>query len=183
MGRTSGEKEMNELISPEYLDQLVKLHSTRQWGVSGHSHAPYVDWYMRALGAKTVLDYGCGRGTLKQALLDKNKRLREHHIQEYDPAFPGKSTPPVPADLLVANDVLEHIEPDKLEATLKYMRSLAIVGAYFTICTNLSKVSLPDGRNAHLIVEPQMFWMRELKKAGFSVINVRRIKGLWVRAR
>lgn len=168
------------MISEAYLEQISRLHRIRLWGSSGYSHAPVVADYCQELKAKTVLDFGCGRATLKKTLLDLDPYLS---ILEYDPAIPGKDKPPEPADLLVANDVLEHIEPQYLDETLKYIRSLAIKGAYFTIALTPSKVSLPDGRNAHLIIEPAEFWLENLMEAGFTIVRSEMRKGLWVWAK
>lgn len=167
------------MISPEYLDQIKKLHGTRLWGASGYSHAPIVAKYRKELSAKTVLDFGCGTGTLKSALLT-DPTIKEEWIFEYDPAIEGKNQLPEPADLLVANDVLEHIEPKYFCETLEYLRSLAKMGAYFTIALTPSKVFLPDGRNAHLIIENEAWWLSELKGEGFIIVKSELRKGLWV---
>lgn len=174
---------MTDLFSDQYLDQIRQLHTMRTWGASGYSHAPVVAKYRRQIGATTVLDYGCGRATLKKALIDIDPDIKPNWISEYDPAIPGKDNLPDPADLLVANDVLEHIEPDKVENTLRCIRALALKGAYFTIALSLSKVSLPDGRNAHLVIESEDWWLRKLTQAGFKIKAAALRKGLWVWAR
>ncbi len=173
---------MNSLISGEYLEQLTKLHGSQVWGASGYSHAATVAEYRHQIGAATVLDYGCGRGTLKPALLLDSK-IHPEWIFEYDPAIEGKNALPNPADLLVANDVLEHIEPECLGTTLDYIRLLARLGAYFTIALTPSKVSLPDGRNAHLIIKSREWWELKLTAAGFKINRAELRKGLWVWAR
>jgi len=171
------------MISSEYLDQITKLHSTKQWGASGYSHAPIVAKYYHEIGAKTILDYGCGRATLKTALIKIDPEIKSDCIFEYDPAIEDKNKLPEPVDLLVANDVLEHIEPEYFCDTLAYLRSLAKIGAYFTIALTPSKVSLPDGRNAHLIIENEAWWLSELKGEGFNIVKAEMRKGLWVWAR
>lgn len=166
------------MISAGYLEQLKALHNSREWGASGYSHAPEVLRWMKATGAKTVLDYGCGRGTLKPAL--KRAGVYAPNIYEYDPAIEGKDAPPQTADLLVANDVLEHIEPEKVQETLLYLRMLADRAAYFTIALTPSKVSLPDGRNAHITLMDEKEWLTHLTQAGFKIVKVQIVKGLWV---
>lgn len=166
------------MISSEYLNQLSLVHASRTWGASGYSHAPVILAYLRKLKANSVLDYGCGRATLKKVLIDNG--VDPDLIFEYDPAIPGKDQRPKPADLLVANDVLEHIEPDYLDETLSFMRSLAIKGAYFTIALTPSKVSLPDGRNAHLMIKSSEWWQDALMIAGFKIDKAEMRKGLWV---
>lgn len=167
-------------LSPDYLLQLQAVHAARNWGASGYSHAATVADWRRKTGARTVLDFGCGRGTLKPALLDIDPGIE---IFEFDPAIAGKDAAPEPADLLVATDVLEHIEPDEVPATLRYLRELAKVAAYFTIALTVSKVSLPDGRNAHITLLTEMEWIDRLQAAGFMIAKAQMRKGLWVWAR
>lgn len=180
MDSSAGEEGVIELVSAKYAAQLSLLHASRQWGASGYSHAPAVLEYYRELDCKTILDYGCGRGTLKSTL---SESIAPEYIREFDPGIAGKNALPEPADLLVANDVLEHIEPDRLEITLAYLRSLTLKGAYFTIALTLSKVSLPDGRNAHLICRPESWWLERLREAEFMIGRSEMRKGLWVWAR
>lgn len=168
------------MITAAYLEQLKAVHASREWGASGYSHALTVAKYAGKLSAQTVLDFGCGRATLKPELFKIDPYL---DVFEYDPAIAGKDEDPAPADLLVANDVLEHIEPQYLDATLARLRGLAIKGAYFTIALTPSKVSLPDGRNAHLIIKDQYFWLAKLESAGFVIADAKMKKGLWVWAK
>lgn len=170
------------MISDQYLDQIKQVHATRTWGASGYSHAPEVLKYYRQLQARTLLDFGCGQATLKTTLVKIDPSL-EKFISEYDPAIEGKDEPPRPADLVVANDVLEHIEPIYLDETLRLLRSLSIKGAYFTIALTPSKVSLPDGRNAHLIIEDMKWWLARLRWVGFLIKKAELRKGLWVWAK
>jgi predicted TPR repeat methyltransferase len=168
------------MISPGYLAQLRAVHASREWGASGYSHAAVVADWRRKTGARTVLDFGCGRGTLKPALLKIDPAVE---VFEFDPAIPDKDALPQPADLVVANDVLEHIEPGEVATTLSYIRGLAKVSAYFTIALTPSKVSLPDGRNAHLTLLSDTEWLARLRLAGFEIVKAQMRKGLWVWAR
>ena len=110
-----------KLISDEYREMNRQLHEApRGFGASGAKHADRVVAIAHALGIKKVLDYGCGRGTLRREV---GKRLR---VAEYDPAVPGKDMPPGKrVDMLVCTDVLEHIEPEHVYDVLHHMRSLS----------------------------------------------------------
>lgn len=169
------------MITSEYLDQIKKVHDNQLWGASGYSHAPVVVDYMRELGAETILDYGCGRATLRAALQEQG--INAESIFEYDPAIPGKDEMTGRADLVVSTDVLEHIEPQYLYPTIAGLRYLAIKGAYFTIALTPSKVFLPDGRNAHLILKSREWWLDQLRNCGFSIYREELRKGLWVWAK
>jgi predicted TPR repeat methyltransferase len=147
------------LISGEYLALQKKLHERGSYGVSSGRRAGEVSNIARNSDARTILDYGCGKGFLARALRSEIALP----VAEYDPAIPGKDKPPAPADLVVCTDVLEHIEPEFLEENLKDLaRCLKKVG-YFVIHTKPAHKVLADGRNAHLIQEGEGWWRERLE--------------------
>jgi hypothetical protein len=166
-----------ELVSPSYRQQLALKHRQRRWGKDGHSHAGEVLAFAAELEAGAILDYGCGCGTLKAAV---EPQIR---VFEYDPGIPGKDGLPKPQDLVVCTDVLEHIEPEKLEAVLEHLHRLAGKGAYVLIATSPAREILPDGRNAHLIVKPPEWWLGQLGRFGWTIQRQERRKGfvLWLK--
>jgi hypothetical protein len=137
-------------------------------GVSGAKWAPMVHQLAGDLQAKTVLDYGSGKGTLKSALLDGrwSATMMQHglpyEVFEYDPAIAGKTEKPASADLVVCGDVLEHIEPDCLEDVLDDLRNIAQKAVFLVVATRPAKKVLSDGRNAHLIVERSWWWLPKI---------------------
>lgn len=139
------------MISEAYLQEQKKLHARPNgYGGSGHKWAQFVAEVIRHNGFKTVLDYGCGQGTLKKALgLD---------ISEYDPAVAGKDARPNPADLVICSDVLEHIEPEYLGDVMSELKYLTIDMGLLVIALRPSNKNLSDGRNAHLIIESESWW-------------------------
>jgi len=141
------------VISAEYRDINRALHeSKKSYGRSGKKWAHY----MMHLQGSSILDYGCGKGSLANVLPFK--------ISEYDPAIPGKDSPPEPHDVIVCTDVMEHIEPDCLDSVLAHIRSLMKREGFFVIATRPAKKCLPDGRNAHLIIEPWEWWAAKLRE-------------------
>ena len=148
-----------KLISDEYKAQLQELHATdTTWGTTARKWGHHVQGWINGNGFKSVVDYGCGKGNLAQALSGVE-------MQEYDPGIPGKEALPGPADLVVALDVLEHIEPEHLDDVLAHMGTLAQRGLYFNVALYPAGTWLPDGRNAHLIVEPIQWWKERLSAA------------------
>jgi len=146
-----------ELISAEYVALNTQLHHNNiAYGANGGKHAKSVIKLVDAIKAKSILDYGCGKGYLAKSL--------NFPIWEYDPAIPGKESSPRPADLVVCTDVLEHIEPEKLNFVLNDLQRCTKVIGYFTIFTKESTKTLPDGRNAHLIQEKSNWWKKRLEK-------------------
>lgn len=106
------------------------------------------------LGTEDVLDYGAGKCTLSNELPFK--------IQNYDPCVERISQRPKPADIVVCTDVLEHIEPDHLEAVLDDLKELTQEVIVLNVSTQPAKKILADGRNAHLIVETYRWWLPRL---------------------
>lgn len=143
------------LISETYRQQNKALHAARaDYGIGGHKWADPIAQLAVSCGARSVLDYGCGKGTLKRSL---NDRLR---VEEYDPAF--HDALPSPADLVVCTDVLEHIEPGCLLYVLEDLRRCAEKAVFLVVATRPAAKTLDDGRNAHLIVKSSGWWLPKL---------------------
>lgn len=158
---------ITDLISPEYLDQQRALHmAPRGFGGKGSRWADTVAWVAKRYNAGSILDYGCGQGTLACAV-----RLLGVECREYDPAISGKDQRPMFADLVVCTDVLEHIEPEKLPAVLAHIRALARKAVFLVVSLRDANKVLPDGRNAHLIVRPPAWWEAKCDEHGLTVVD------------
>lgn len=157
------------LISKGYRAQNVELHRRPEgFGGDGKKHAERVFEYAQKIGARSICDYGCGEGTLAVALRSLGWK---GFIAEYDPAMPGKNHLPKPAQLVACTDVLEHIEPEYLDAVLRHIWAVAELGAFFTIATRPANKVLPDGRNAHLIQETPKWWRAKLLEHGWEILD------------
>lgn len=144
------------LITEEYRQLNGDLHRTRaDYGVGGHKWAEQVQGLAKAIQARTILDYGAGKGTLAKAI--KNRT-----VINYDPAIPEYSDAPEPADLVVCSDVLEHVEPECLEDVLDTLSVLSLKAVFLVVATRPAKKVLADGRNAHLIIEPPKWWLARI---------------------
>ena len=152
------------LISKAYLDTQVALHATRSYGADGSRWAGVVKGIAKQYDCGSVLDYGCGQGSLARALQGCGLSVRE-----YDPAIQGKNDAPVFADMVACTDVLEHIEPDRLDKVLAHIRQLARKVVFLVVSTRWAVKVLRDGRNAHLIVEPGEWWQARVEAAGFTM--------------
>lgn len=159
---------MDRLISPRYLEMQKKLHaSPRGYGTNGDKWAGIVLQIALQYRATSILDYGCGQGSLARALVAQP--ISGYRISEYDPAVPGKDYPPDFADMVVVTDVLEHIEPKRLDDVLKHIRTLARKVVFVVVATVPSGFTLPDGRNAHLIIHPSGWWKHCFQVANFKL--------------
>lgn len=146
------------LISAAYRTQNDALHEQRpDYGAGGGRWAGMVATIAHVRGCSSILDYGCGKGGLKADLGDI--------VAEYDVAPGlGKDAPPEPADLVVCTDVLEHIEPEYLDNVLDHLAALSRKALFVNIACRPAKKPLPDGRNAHLIVESPACWIQRLQE-------------------
>jgi 2-polyprenyl-3-methyl-5-hydroxy-6-metoxy-1,4-benzoquinol methylase len=156
------------LISPKYQVMQRILHAQpRGYGGRGDKWAVTVLALIAELEASSVLDYGCGQGSLRRAVMASDPP--GVRFDEYDPAIPGKDGLPSFADLVVCTDVLEHIEPERLDAVLMHLGRLARKAVFAVISLKDSNKILADGRNAHLIQRPSTWWRRRLEAAGFTI--------------
>lgn len=143
------------MISEAYRELQVQKHAMGAYGTSGHMYAPMVDDIAKQLKTSDILDYGCGKRTLESAL--------GYFIRNYDPAIPELADPPTyPADIVVCSDVLEHIEPEHLDAVLDDLKRLTRKLGFFVIATGPANKTLADGRNAHLIQEGPAWWLPKI---------------------
>jgi hypothetical protein len=157
------------MITKEYAAQLAIEHqSNKNWGGSTNKYGsgdilglittrPYV---------RSVLDYGCGKGELAKYL---KPHVPDIPVTEYDPGIPGKDTPPTGTfDLVVTCDVLEHVEPEFIDATIDRLFGLC----RFVMYNNIA--CAPDlhpftggpylGKDRHLIQEPPLAWKERFER-------------------
>lgn len=164
------------LITPEYVKEQKKLHLSPDYGnQAGQKHAYLVAGIALLEDCELILDYGCGKGTLKKELdrivpCDYGKIPFECY--EYDPAIPGKDFEPSPANLVVCLDVMEHIEPQCLDDVIKHIKKLTLKFLFVDVSTKFTHhYHLSDGRNAHLIVNDDAWWKELFTRHGFKVLR------------
>ena len=148
------------LISEDYRQQSKALHAARlDYGANGHILAPDVVRIAKIVQARSILDYGAGKQTLREEL---GHLGFTGDVHAYDPAVSGIDDRPEPADLVACIDVLEHVEPECLEAVLWDLHELARRALYVSIHLGPAHKTLPDGRNAHLTQRPAEWWLERL---------------------
>ncbi|WP_157063890.1 class I SAM-dependent methyltransferase [Methylobacterium tarhaniae] len=151
-------------ISESYRQQNAELHNRyASYGTSSKRWHDKVNELSEKLNPKSILDYGCGKGLLAAGLPALS-------IREYDPAIPGKDKIPESADLVICTDVLEHVEPDMLEAVLSDLARVTQLCAFLNIAIRPAKKVLSDGRNAHLIIEPPEWWQAHIERF-FTILS------------
>jgi hypothetical protein len=162
-----------QVITEEYRQLNRLLHeSGEQYGVFGWRHAQRVLDVRDETGSDTVLDYGCGKGTLKSSLSNPE------WLREYDPAVPGKDARPTEqSDLVVCTDVLEHVEPQLIDNVLTDLGRLAAKAVFVVIATRESIKKLPDGTSPHKIIENAEWWKAKLASHFFIMEFTAHVEG------
>lgn len=151
-------------ITQDYIAQNEQLHKLNAaYGISVLKHINTIKKVYDTTKSKSILDYGCGKGLLAREL--------DFPIWEYDPAIEGKKASPRAADLVVCVDVLEHVEPNLLDMTLKDLVRVTKKIGYLVINTSPSSKVLPDGRNTHLIQKDMNWWQEKLSQYFTLVSN------------
>jgi len=152
------------LISEKYRLLNEELHKTREdYGAhAGTKWGKVLSDLCRNLKTWDVLDYGCGKGSLRKSLPGAN-------VKNYDPAIPQHAADPDPADIVACFDVLEHIEPECIDDVIDHMFSKAKMGVILIVATRKAKKFYSNGENAHLIVEDVYWWLNMLSNPEFQL--------------
>lgn len=167
----------SHLISEEYRNQLVQMHEgCATFGVSSKPYLEMIRKLSRKFEITEILDYGCGKRLVGQHL------GKELGIREYDPGLPGCAEIPKPSPMVVCLDVLEHIEPQLLDHVLDHLANLTQTIGLFSISTRPAAKRLPDGRNAHLIIQDENWWLDRIRQH-FDIEEYGRMRhdeGIWI---
>jgi hypothetical protein len=150
------------MISDDYKKQIQELQSQKKWK-SALVKYPDVKKFVNEYKPTSLLDYGCAHGGLINQLKIDFPEINPLHgfdpgVTEFE-IIKEKSY-----DCIVSNDVIEHFEPAFLDKTLQHMDTLFNRYAWFIIACYPAKKYLPDGRNAHLIIETPEWWITKINE-------------------
>ena len=147
------------IINQDYKDQLATMHSQGRF-VRGSKILSTINPFLKQYQPTSVLDFGCGHGALMNSIHEAYPNIQ---VDGYDPGSATHSKMPVQSfDCVVSADVFEHIEPEHLDATLQLISSKILRCGWFRIACYPAKKHLPDGRNAHLIIELPAWWHNKI---------------------
>lgn len=150
--------------SPEYTKQLEQLHSAKSFG-NATGAPPILTKFLLDHPVNSILDFGCGKGTPLDTL-----KSNTMDIYSYDPITHPIELPES-VDLVYSRDVLEHIEPEKIDSVLEKLFTIGTKYQHHFIACHPSKKALSDGRNAHLIVEDPQWWKDKIQQIpGWKII-------------
>jgi 2-polyprenyl-3-methyl-5-hydroxy-6-metoxy-1,4-benzoquinol methylase len=162
------------LYTPKYLKEQRRMHALPTYGAASRKWAEKVGELIDLRQPSTILDYGAGKGVLRETLggflllggdppATIGPVLEGRDWVEYDPGVKAiAKLPRRKFDMVCCIDVLEHIEPECLEEVLQSIRDRTGGFAFLTIHTGPAGKFLSDGRNAHLIQRPVGWWLKQL---------------------
>lgn len=167
------------MYSQKYIEELRVVHAdkSRTKGFGGKTkNLGKFHKYVEMWQPRSLLDYGCGKGGI---LSDLQSRYRHINCAGYDPAVDMFNNTPTPVECVFSNDVLEHIEPEYLNQVLCHINELSTLCVWLRIDTVPARKRLRDGRNAHLILEDQTWWTKQISRYidGIIVYNNLNNKG------
>ena len=150
-----------------YIEQYKKLHYNQlNFGNSSAKYIDEVSLMINFLKPNTILDYGCGKGALIDAI---SKKYPHIEVLGYDPAIPERMTiPNKKIDFIVNTDVLEHIPEEQLPEIIESISSIS-QNVFFGLHHAKAKAILPNGENAHCTIKPPE-WYHQLFKNYFSKV-------------
>lgn len=152
---------LRALISRGHLDEQRRLHAMPEgYGGKGMRHREFVRSMLKELGCKSGLDYGCGQGTLWGKSYSR-ERDPNWALQGYDPAVDAFSAPPLPADLVVCTDVMEHVEQQYVATVVDHLFHLTQIALYVVVALTETSKRFSDGRSAHVMLRPAQWWADE----------------------
>lgn len=157
-------------ISDSYKEALQKKHSTDpKWGASRRQWgAPdYIREIQRRGYVQTLLDFGAGKQQMRKLL---KKECPHIEYFAYDPGIPGIDTlPDRMFDMVISTDVMEHIEPNLIEETIRQIWDRTnYVMIQNIACSKAGSDFLYGpykGQNVHLIIEDTDWWVKTHERA------------------
>lgn len=160
------------MISSEYKKIISDINGTENFG-KRKKIPKFLESFINKIQPKSIIDFGCGVGNLITTL---SEQYPDKQIKGYDPGNETYNEMPTEVfDLLVSTDVLEHIEPEFLDETLNFLSSKSQY-VYHLIALEPSSVVLPDGRNAHLILESPGWWKSKFVGLGYTILQEHHMK-------
>jgi len=157
--------------------QVVRVEGERAFpGDQLPKYIAVIDTMIRQTGAKTLLDYGSGKGLQYSHPVQANGKtvaasLQEHwqldRIVCYDPGVPDFAALPEDTfDAVISTDVLEHIPEEDVFWVVEEMFARAAKFVFCNIACYPAQARLPNGDNAHVTVKHPQWWCGAFRAIG-----------------
>jgi hypothetical protein len=165
-------RELIELYARMHRDGEARLGIPAENTFAGTSLAPHVGrikgWIERT-GAKTLLDYGAGKGVQYRPhkILVRGEHVADglaeywdvDEVRCYDPGYaPHSALPEGKFDGVISTDVLEHCPEEDLPWILEEIFAYARCFVYLNVACYPARKTLPNGENAHITIRPAEWW-------------------------
>jgi len=154
---------MDSLI-PDYR-KLAETADGNFGGLSILNHVKSIRSLAQQVDAKTMLDFGCGRGDAYRSphKLHHQIGLSRGDVTLYDPAFrPTSALPTGQYDLVVCSDVLEHIPEHEVDEFVARLFGYAKKAVWASVCCRPAKKFFPGtNTNLHVTVKPIEWWRQK----------------------
>ncbi len=148
-------------------------------GASLPPHIGHIKKLIEATGARTILDYGSGKGLQyrPQKIVVDGRHVADgiaeywdvDEVRCFDPGYaPFHELPQERFDGVISTDVLEHCPEEDLPWILDEIFGFARRFVYLNVACFPAQKTLPNGENAHATVRPPEWW-RELIGAHATV--------------
>jgi len=165
-------RELTALYARMHIEGEARLGIPPQETFPGGSLLPHAASIKRLIdqtGARTVLDYGSGKGLQyrPQRIVVAGEHVADSiaeywdvdEVRCYDPGFtPHQTLPDGKFDGVVCTDVLEHCPEEDLSWILDEIFGYATKFAYLNVACFPARKTLPNGENAHATVRPAEWW-------------------------
>lgn len=146
-------------------------------------HAPFIRDMIKKTEAKTIMDYGAGKGigyTARDIKLDTGERAESiqsywgvEDVRCYDPGYePFSARPETRYDGVISTDVLEHITQSDVPWVIEDMFALANKFVYGNIACFPAVKNLPNGKNAHCTVKSVDWWAGVVHSVAMRHTNI-----------
>jgi hypothetical protein len=139
-------------------------------GQSLPPQAPHIKKLIKATAARTLLDYGCGKGQQywPNRIRDAEEGIEYPDIRSfwgvsdirlYDPGYaPHTEVPTGSFDGVICTDVLEHCPEEDVPWIVSELFQYAERFVYANVACFPARKRLPGGGNAHCTIKPARWW-------------------------
>ncbi len=178
--------QLGEMYASMHQDGRPETDHSAKKTFAGGSLAPHIDAIARLVaetGARSLLDYGSGKGLLYQDAADqpgtRYKTLaawKDVRVTCYDPGYAPYAAPVDGVfDAVISTDVVEHIPEDDIPWLLDELFGYANKFVYVVAACSPANKIMPDGTNAHCTVRRPQWWAEQMRSA-----SLRRPEPKWV---
>jgi hypothetical protein len=150
----------DETLISEYRRLMKKGKKSGNFsGLSVLQHQKTIAQLIAKHGARTLLDYGCGRAAAYAAPSKIHKKWGVLLPTFYDPSWePFAQKPTGVFDGVICSDVLEHIGEQHIDAVISELIAYADKFIFASVCCRAAKKTFADGTNMHVTIKPYAWW-------------------------